>query len=119
MFARSALRRWAATPVRRVRTLNAFGAFLQATKGEFTGPFKARVRAVTAAWRRLTPNEKRRLAAAGAKVRIVATRKVRKARPMPPFAAFVKRRYGRVRHLPASERMAALARRFHQRHGAK
>jgi hypothetical protein len=112
MFARSTLRRFAVTAPRFARTLTSFGAFLQATKNQFPvgkGGIRARGRAVGAAWRKLSPAEKKKYAVAGSKIRVVKKKKV--ARKATGFAKFVKKNMKGTKG-SAAQRMRALAKKW-------
>jgi hypothetical protein len=112
MFARSTLRRFAASVPRLARKLNGYGMFMKATKNQFPvgkGGIRARGRAVGAAWRKLSPAEKKKYAAAGAKVRVVKKKKV--ARKAGPFAKFVKQQLKGTKG-NAAQRIRAVAKKW-------
>ena len=115
MFAASTVRRFAASAPRlAARKLNGFAMFLKATKGQFpTGKgragFRARGRAVGAAWRKLSTQAKNKYAAAGAKVRVVKKKKA--ARKPNAYNKFVKKNFKTVRGTPA-QRLKALAKKW-------
>ena len=110
MFFRSAVRRFRASAVLRVRVLNGFGAFLKATKGgAFPSSPKARAKAVAKAWRALSAAEKANYAKIGKKT--VVKPKAKKARKAGPFAKFVKKNFKTVRGT-APQRVQALAKKW-------
>ncbi len=99
------------TVVRRVRTLPAFGVFLKQTKGQFTGiPATQRAKKLGSLYRNLSAADKAKLKAAGAKIKVVPRVKAPKApRKLTAYNRFVKANYGKVKNLPFSKRLGAIA----------
>ena len=111
MFVRSTVRRFRATPL--FRGMSGFAAFLKSTKGgnfpSGPGSFRARSKAVAAAWRKLSTAEKAKFTKAGAKLRVVKRKKV--ARKPNAYAKWVKKNFNTVRG-SAPQRIAALAKKW-------